>query len=89
VAKIYNIVHTETGLTLRQYAKQHKVGVLVDKKTVEHDFSEDQLHYILSQAFHPGFYFYAGWEGSQLFWLPVTEFRVVWKPKALEVVSNE
>lgn len=51
----FNIIHVASGLTLRQYAKQHKVPVLQDGAVIEYDFFYEKLTYLQFEGGGVGF----------------------------------
>lgn len=79
--KLFSILHKETGLTLRQYAKQHKITVFtgdtrVGKETLTLPFDDNDIHYAISERGGPGFYYH--WDGICLWWLNCKEWEVRW-----------
>jgi len=82
--KLFGIIHKETGLTLRQYAKLHEIACLTPDGSTPHpyEFKHESLEYVISQKGTPGFY-YPGYEGVCLWWLPSADWEVRWNVDAL------
>ncbi len=72
------ITHRPTGLTLRQFVKDHEVTPINNngRSLRPADLLNEKIRYCLSEDGSPGFYYHVPWQGSALFFLDKGEFVV-------------
>lgn len=74
-AEGFQLVHKETGLDVREYAKTHKIRD-VTISAVEFDLSKHELYVILKENGFPGVCYDVDYEGPAIYWLDPAEWEV-------------